>query len=975
MKAGRLQGSVFTPDDVTRAERWLDAVASRPIIRAIRFRNALQAFVRGVGHAEGVLPPVKLMAVDTTEVVALTGYSDQAFRSFSFDTLLAGGGDDGRSGRLRVLDGLINQHLMSGRGQRFLLLTPYAEEVEILRQGKARHADQQIQRIQETPFALLNPEQRRRIGAWFEERRHSADLDREWRDFKARFLPDLTDQMLDRLLAATREAESLDAFIRHARFMLVRPAGAGERSLVTALEAEGLAGFRWDAYLDHCRRPEVLARAKDIVAVVGGLLGRIRQGYKTPDVAAAASLRDAQAFAAVDLLNRFFAEHALRARVDLVGRSPSLHDVIASLPDGAVHVTVRHPLFLPDIYEFDRLRLNRLRVAFLRMDAALASAIDIDSLHAGGRDGAENEETLIEEVRKAAFDVVDVLEGALTVRQALESRTLNSAAAAGEGAGVWRRVTDFFALVERGGPDGEDLFSLDLFRQLVHRNRALADFARDRVFGGGDGESLDLRIIDFFEEEEYNQRNSRKIAPGTKREPRRIEGFALDAMMMVRASAGGFRRAFHIHSGRVARLVRGSVAAAAAGGARDQHRPVVARVPIATLFENLDAALGALSRRKTEEDGADDDVVFNLDATLIVCIAFAGRDRYDTAIALASTVLHRMTSDLRRGASRGFDTGQLRERLAYRELFLFRHYCERALARRDFFTANRRVADSKGSVAKNIARAQRDLDFAALMSEDAERCQGTGVPSPAGERALRDGRLKLAHLGMWIDQILIALEAERAGAEAGSREGARARLYRERIDVFTAAGLVKEISLAAWAAGEHGRGVADGNRHAPSLRRYFAHLEARGLQGALTVFLLFLAHPLSPPLHRLWLGDTSLEPERILVFREWESWYGRYVELVRTHSFSMRIHELIVIVCSTLQEAAALPAGHGSARDPERLGTLLRDCHDRLRRCIDSCGQEAAEAVFAPEPDGHFIALLARELAQRVSELPAGRAP
>ena len=52
----------------------------------------------------------------------------------------------------------------------------------------------------------------------------------------------------------------------------------------------------------------------------------------------------------------------------------------------------------------------------------------------------------------------------------------------------------------------------------------------------------------------------------------------------------------------------------------------------------------------------------------------------------------------------------------------------RALARRDFFTANRRVADSKGSVAKNIARAQRDLDFARKYMLPVER-----VVAPQGE--------------------------------------------------------------------------------------------------------------------------------------------------------------------------------------------------------------------------------------------------
>ena len=113
----------------------------------------------------------------------------------------------------------------------------------------------------------------------------------------------------------------------------------------------------------------------------------------------------------------------------------------------------------------------------------------------------------------------------------------------------------------------------------------------------------------------------------------------------------------------------------------------------------------------------------------------------------------------------------------------------------------RRLGDTKGSVAKSLARAQRDLDFAALMSEDAEQCAAQGDPelmalgpTPAGQAKVRDMRLRLTHTGAIIDQFLMALhEAEHArGSTAGQGRSDPATI-RNRLDIWVTAGLVMEI--------------------------------------------------------------------------------------------------------------------------------------------------------------------------------------
>lgn len=599
----------FSDEDIRRAESWLESTAKRPIISAIRFRNSLQALLRGVERTQNVIPPLAIMAVDTTEIAPLIRYDDIHLRNFSFQGLLEEKPNGIAGQNLRTLDRLIIQHLLRGRSQPFLLLNPHAEEVEIIRHATVKDSAS-WQAVRETAYAALSVNQRKNIKKLFTDvltrHEHGAggELATQWSAFKKEALSDLSDRLLSTLLKNTAESKGFDAFIKNANFMYVRPASAGPRLLVRYLESAGVGGFVWDDYEAYANSPKALTRGKKIFKEVRNILAWLRSGYKDATILNAAINRDALAFVIIDSINGYFIDRKIDARVDFVGRSPSLHDVIAALPEGALHVTLRHPLFLPDIYNFDRAQLNHLGEALQRLDATLASAIDIDALSVDEPSDPAEEDELLEQVKAIAQDVLEVLADAVVVRQALESQVLDDALGSPDAPGddLAQLVRRFFEAVEDGGRAGEDLLSRSQFHQLVDRNRALADYARPRVFGDSPDERLEIRLIDFFPESQHDPDNTPQDAP---QPPHPVDGFAPDAMMMIRATRGGFRRIFHIHSKNIACLIRQNIVGGAARkGPEEQrtgHRPGSYRGTLPLSRQGTGDAVGCRSPAKSAE--------------------------------------------------------------------------------------------------------------------------------------------------------------------------------------------------------------------------------------------------------------------------------------------------------------------------------------------------------------------------------------
>ena len=941
--------------------------ANQRSIKAVRFRNALNAFLRGVDRAESAEPPIKILAVDTTEIVAFAEFTAGSAAGFSFQGMVAPASDGDLSNRMEVLDRLIINHLLfpgerkipgMKPARKTLLLDPYIDEVAIIRGHLEEQAQKAIDKaVSELPS--IDPAQLERVKKWLLNQAGSTFAD-EWARFRTTFIPDWGEALITELAAANLKFGRIEDFIRRSNFVYLRALSAGERSIETVKRDDGTAVIDVARFKLFSERTDVRRRAEEVFDVTLDLFAEIHREREGRPGIAAASERDARALATIAALNCFCEEEKINARVELVTRSPAMHDVIGALPDGRVRVTLRHPLFLPDIYKFDRTQLSPMGDVLQRVDAAIASVIDLSDDRS-----AEVEARF----REAAHGAFDLLESVITAQQELQ---LPSEAKTQEHRDL---VNGVFEALTDGIRRRDDPFARELFRESAGRVQSLAEFAKGRVFAEADTK-LKVRLVCLMDSE-------LKVPDGSP-VPR--------PALAVRMVGGDFRRLFHLHSKRAFGLVLGKDSVVATIVSRSGTSPTVRNIAINELFENLKKALSALSEESVHErsivsneangNGKRDDRVFAMDSTLLLCMAFAGKRHFDTAILLASTFLHHEAMHIRK-SKRSFKQEEARLHLANRELFLLRHYCERALATEDFFREARRPGDPKGSVGKNLARAQRDLDFAALMSEDVERCLtaanelASSDPTPSGQGLLNDSRLRLAHLGAFIDQFMMVLHEEQQVRTSALDWRARQReATRRRLDTWVVAGLVKEITIEAHAARLRSPGMIADDAPRAQLGRYYGNLEARALQGALLVFAIYMAYPLSRPLHRLWTIDCDVEPERILVFRDWQTWWRRYSELKRFYSLDMRAHPLLECMCNALRaindehkqlrsKNGRPPSDESAAAAEKRVGEILSDCRKALA-LLDRPGQDRAKG---------FVPRLAAAMSLRLGELMPKSAP
>lgn len=887
--SGERGGIVFSDQELARAINWRADLAGSRIGRAIRFQNSLHAFLRDADRAQSATPPFKILAIDPIEVIALSNFGTQHLKAFTFGDLLADLSlQDPLRGRLETLDRLVNYHLLHEQRNRALILDSYGDELASFKSRFDRWSATRLAISHDFgDLECLSQKQLAGIRDWLLRSRRGDRL-KEWETFRCSFLPQWRESMFDELTNGLESHNLLREFLQSERYFWIRPGAFGAKSIVNELVRVGRS-FDWADYEHYVVREGVMERFDAVRAAVVELLSTGADRHLLMDE------RDGEALAQIDLLNGYFRAHRENIKVELISRSPKIHDVLAALPGGRLRITVRHPLFVPEIYAFDNVSLASIGDCLGQVDGLVApytspSSSDLDREVLLTRDDDE----IYERVQEAARSVVPLLEDILSIQQSLDvgdpdffekvERRRNSDAQGKTPEAMEREVGEtvrsLFNVLSIKVREREDPFSLSLFRSLIEQNKELSDFERERTFE--EGSQLKLRWIDFY---------SQESAPAHRKDLD-SEDFSVSPQefIAIRPTGSAFRRLFHVHSTRLRDFIIKASAVYSNGIVPVAVGPREVSIDVGNLFSQLGRALDELL--ETNEQTMLDDTVYNLDATLLACLAFASRSRYDTAIALSSTVLHHVVSAIRRGQLSPLDRKYIRERLAYRELFLLRHYCERRLAVERALNADLMPRDPTGLVAKNFARAQRDLDFAALMSEEAERCllggSHTKGVSPAGVRLFSDSRLRLAHLGGWLDQFMVLIKGEVDGLSGwhelfdGTQKG-----LRKRIDMWTAVGLAKEASIVAYRAREARSKVDAADPKLVEKNRYLAHVEARALQGALTVFLVLLAYPYNSDLHVLWAAEKNIAPERILAFRSWWRWWEGCADLRNEFEFDM----------------------------------------------------------------------------------------
>ena len=724
---------LFTDREIEQAENKILERTDLRINRAIWFSNALHALLRDVDRARSPTPPTKILAVDTTDLMATTSYTRQHFSAFTFGELTAEPSDsfvDGApehksfsNSELETLDKLTMQHLLVHREERYLLLDPYLEELKTLRNSRNRDLMETHERLFDVALKNFDgfDDKNLRNLQEFILGRPDAEIPSEWNIFCNRFLPHWRYDMLDTLWEKTDAFKSTQMLLTHGKFFFWRPLEAGERSVLKVAPL-----FDWQDYERFIEEPHAVEQYNNIHQSIQRLMGKIsRSAWKTQDQLDRSAERDARAFATVHTLNSFFHSRKINARIELVSRSAALHGVIAVLPehrldrpdDRRFHVTLRHPFLLPDIYGFDAPSLAAIAGVLSGLDAIISRYMTNEGFlrTQTGNDVAANER----EAKTTARKVVPFLKDILAIQQGLEQesgtveeiygRTItskgpvrnNAKARSSETALLVEKLKTAFQAITERLRSRSDPFTRAATIALIERNCALVDFEAKQVFLPD--ATLTFRVFDFRSD----------AARASKLHPADSKFFGPVPCLTLRTVESAeprFSRLVVVHSEKMIELLSKY---SKETDSYDERKPTEWQIPASEILKAVQEALESIVDDPTSSSEA-----FNLDATLLACLIFAGKNRFDTAISLASTVLRPITAEIREGGGRWtVESGDVRLSLACRELFLLRHYCERGLAMREYFGPKA----GNVSVSKNFARAQRDLDFAMLMAEDAER--------------------------------------------------------------------------------------------------------------------------------------------------------------------------------------------------------------------------------------------------------------
>lgn len=939
--------TALTDGEINLAMHRLELWSNRPINRAVRFHNSLEAFVRDVDRELGVYPTVRLLCVDTTEIFSFADYRPSVWHAFTFNRLLESVDmtDDVRQGHHETtitLDRLINWHLLFDRRDGCILLDPHADELVDIESAISKKIDLQQSRLDQQikggDLSALSSEQLERIFDWLQNR--GADQEREFLTFRNTFLPGLRADLVEYLYKSLKIRDAYRKFRTDGKYYFIAPSSAGGRSFLHALNARGIA-FDWREFETFTTSSNAQHAFENIAVSVLKLINTVDRAPRSEGAKEAAADRDARALATIHVLNLFLRKKHLPVRAELVTRAPILHDIISALPAGQLHVTLRHPLLVPEVYEFDPPSLATIGHVYKSVTSALRPVLEeygsSDKLSAQTSTSPSDLNQADAFVREAALELQKALADIVVIQQTMErdrSRELIEELLVSDKKAREKRRSDrrevahikvdeeirsehiikLFDLLRERLQRHRDPFSVEAINNIADNNLRLIDFERRRL-GASAGQTIRFRFLRIEESDAGFPVEFTAFRP-LAGQPAKVE--------RTPAPLGGrLPRLFHLYSKRAQALLddRHSVRGSA-------NEPLVSEpISIGTLLDVARRALTDLDDRAAQHG---EQAIEKIEETMLVCVAFASIGHYSTAATLASTVLNQVMRQLRETGSEKFTRTRVFPKgadpklpLALKELFLLRHYCERAVGREQLENGRKLFGGSKGLGVRNFARAQRDLDIAVQMNEHAEalsrRASETGS-SPAGIDWFAEFRFPLISFFGWMDQYVASLTLDKfQEKDVFERwEVSQTRELWRRHDIWTTGALAKEIEIVAWRARARSE-RSIGNEE----RRYFVHIEARALHGLLVLLVIHLAFDISAEVQTFWNPVARPTSDRLLFFRSWKDWWHRYRHLLSSFRFEMRLSALFDCVFETIEEIENI------ARERQ-----ARQIRDRYRQTI-----------------------------------------
>jgi hypothetical protein len=881
--------------ELEAAKAALDNLAKSDMRRPILLHNALRAFIRDIGRRVAATTSPILRFTDVSEIYAWVAPDDNNFNAVTFGGLLLATEaipteHTVRQERLlRNLDRLALQRLLFDETTQVGMVDSHVFEYRGVRdtlRSKVTNLHSDLITGALPLLETVNRNQFARLRSFLEstldraDGRDSSQFHREFEDFRRTFIPDLSDQLIGRYRIETAAAERLNEFERVSRRGRLIQIGYGlNPTLIAAFE-------KWGAKIDVSALSSFLdsdATRDDFVVVrqaVVDLATQIQIARLTPEARRAAMLTDAHAIAVLHTFNTFLQTLSYNFRFELISRSHTLESVIAVLPPDRINVTIRHPLFLPEIYQFSESALAELATLAVNVEGLVRPWIDTTELDDNG-DSAN----ALSAVRGLGRDIVRLLAEAATIQVAAshsgqETLIIANPATTKRNVPTSKDLLDLLELLSRAMDERKSPLSEQLIRELGRRTIQLV-VSEHRLL---ESAKPRMAIVNFVS----------AGGPGTHF-PHSLARF--------RFTDGKLSRTFFLYGDKleIEALLGCKI-------------PPLDSAKIPSSIQLKTADLIEIWLVAQEKDVHA--ILTRVQLTLLCALSLAVEGRYTAAAAVASPILSTITRKLHRfddgkGSDRDLfkdpnDSSQSvtdpRVALAYKELFLLRHYCERASGAIDFNSPGKDPFDVNG--VRSFARAQRDLDFAILMAEQAHRLakpeavasviQQRGdiadtIPwafASAGVQAYEDFRFPLINFAGWLDQFVFLMLRADDGTKYPTKEFANE--LRKRHDLWVSAAFIKDVEVRAFRLARLGQLAGAAGDDDGAKERFFAYHEARALSGLYLALIVFLSFDVSPEVQALWNPFVDLGPDRLLVFRNHVNWIDRLRALQKNYRFTLR---------------------------------------------------------------------------------------
>lgn len=904
---------MFSADELEKAAARLRDYHKRPIAPAIRFHAALKGLIMDAKRSQKQESNNAILAVDSVEIISHANYSRPVFTAFTFHDLITG--DEHWNAQIENLDHLISHRLLTSARCPFILLDSYAEEIQdvwgAIENRKRGDQDGLFPNTRKPSEINFPPQALGRIRDYIIGERTDEQILKAFAEFRDDFMPYWSMSVVKSLIGHRTTTQKLDEVFRSSRYVYLRGPEFKNRSVTRSI-----SDFDWDNFQGFVADPAVGLEFEFVRSTITKLASVPKFGRDLEAVTIVAE-NDALAFADIHTVNAFLRKTGRQERVELVSRSSLLADILHFLPAGRIDVPLRHPLLLPDVFEFDEGALGAITEISQRFDAVLTPYLE-DYEDANTNRLKEDEEKDLENTKEIARDLVRWLRDTAVAQVSREQDVLERVQYPSTRTGQNRDrsataavIREIFDILIHSLEDPTNPLTTTTLRDLAHRNLDMASAIWERTLNGEELVARTLKI------------DSKKLVPAP--------------IMALRILHHEFTRLFYLHSNRGRALLERKFLEQAPTGKRLSARTEVqVHLSRADTLDEFDQLLSSL----TDSPKTSEDRTYLYDITLVICAAFASKGEMTAAASLASTVLHQISVVMRH---QDYELGkvELVERLALQELFIFRHYCERSTALSSFFKNKRQPTYQfmRGLLEKEFARAQRDLDRAAELD--------SSIADAEASKLVRSVRLRLIHMSGWMDMFLMTdtIDFEKA------RDWPERPLLKlgSRRDIWASVGYTKEClddlkSVRALAL------ECDGNE----CERFLAHLEARILQNVMIMFLVLVFSRNVPLLDRVLRGDHRVLSDHMLKFDKYADHWHRFEELISQYHFHFRLRDLLNLVLTAIREIDAIR--HAEIDEMERRERSAEVWTQVFERLADQyCGDGVSDDGFSKLLAGHIV--------------------